>query len=392
MGAAEHAPLELQVAIKKLELANRALKKGENEIARRLAEEAQVEGELTEAMTRAAQVHRNAAEVRKIVNARSDEDSAKPGDEPASLSQARNAYDQLAADPEVVRYAPGALNRAKKAMERAEADWNQYANEEETKHLAYLADKRIAIARAVTQEALAETSPSTEAPPPGLPEPVPQPALAEASQPTEAQTPVLPEPVPQPALAEAETSPSTEAPPPGLPEPVPQPALAEADAGQLTEPQTAVLPNPVEESPLEAKKREVAALKALNAKQTSRGAVVTLGDVLFDSAGRDLAIEAIRTLMEVATFLHEYPERTVAIEGHTDNIGPEGFNVTVSKRRAQSVQNILLDGGIEQARISAKGYGEAHPITSNKSRAGRQRNRRVELVIQSPNSPAQGRP
>jgi len=78
MGAAEHTPLELQVAIKKLELANQALKKGENELARRLAEEAQIDGELAEAMTRAAQAHQKADRVRKTRNAPSDEPSAKP--------------------------------------------------------------------------------------------------------------------------------------------------------------------------------------------------------------------------------------------------------------------------------------------------------------------------
>ena len=134
------------------------------------------------------------------------------------------------------------------------------------------------------------------------------------------------------------------------------------------------------------KEREVAALKALHAKQTKRGAVITLREKMFQLKGRDLNSEAIQTLMQVASFLHEYPERTIAIEGYTDSVGPAGFNVTVSRRRAQSVQSILLDGGIDPSRISVEGYGEARPIASNKSKAGRQRNRRVELVIQSPKS------
>ena len=321
---------------------------------------------------------------------------------PSSLLQARNAYDQLAADPEVVKYAPGELDKAKKAMERAEADWNQNADEVETNHLAYIADKRIAIARAVTQLALAEAdaSQNTEPQPQVLPETVPQPTLAEAdaSQNTEAPTEVLPDPVPQPALAEANAGQNTEAPIEVLPDPVPQPALAVADASHLTEADPQVLLDAREaaldarEAVLEAQEREIAALKALDAEQTSRGAVITLGDVLFELGGRELKTAAIRALMQVATFLHEYPERTVAIEAHTDSIGPEGFNVTVSRRRAQSVQNILLDGGVEKRRLSADGFGEAHPVTSNDSKAGRQRNRRVELVIQSPNSPAKTRP
>ena len=157
-------------------------------------------------------------------------------------------------------------------------------------------------------------------------------------------------------------------------------ALAEAEASQLRERRTQVLLDAREaalaarEREVDAlKHREVDALKALNAEQTSRGAVITLGDVLF-------------------AFLREYPERTVAIEGHTDSVGPETCNVTLSRRRAQSVQNILVRGGVDPRRISADGYGEAYPVASNSSKAGRQRNRRVDLVIQSPNSPAKARP
>ena len=239
---------------------------------------------------------------------------------PAPLSQARSAYDYLAADPEVVKHAPVELYEAEGAVERAEAGWNQDADEVETNHLAYIADKRIAIARAVAQQ-----------------------------------------------------------------------ALAEAEASQLRERRTQVLLD-AREAALAAREREIDALKALNAEQTSRGAVITLGDVLFALGGTDLKPDAIRALKQLVAFLREYPERTVAIEGHTDSVGPETFNVTLSRRRAQSVQNILVRGGVDPRRISADGYGEAYPVASNSSKAGRQRNRRVDLVIQSPNSPAKARP
>ncbi len=247
---------------------------------------------------------------------------------PAPLSQARNAYDHLAADPEVVKHAPVELYKAKKAVERAEASWNRDAGKVRTKNLASIADKHITIARAVTQQALAE---------------------AEASQLRERRTQVL--------LDAREA------------------ALA------AREREVAAL-----------KHREVDALKALNAEQTSRGAVITLGDVLFALGGTDLKPDAIRALKQLVAFLREYPERTVAIEGHTDSLGPETFNLTLSRHRAQSVQNILVRGGVDPRRISADGYGEANPVASNSSKAGRQRNRRVDLVIQSPNSPAKARP
>ena len=95
--------------------------------------------------------------------------------------------------------------------------------------------------------------------------------------------------------------------------------------------------------------------------------------------------------MQLVEFLYEYPERTVAIEGHTDSVGPKGFNVTLSRRRAQSVQNILVQCGVDPKRVSAEGYGEARPVASNDSIAGRKRNRRVEIVIQSPNRSAKAR-
>ena len=124
-----------------------------------------------------------------------------------------------------------------------------------------------------------------------------------------------------------------------------------------------------------------AKLRELNAKQTSRGLVLTLGDVLFETGKAMLLPGAQRAIDQLAEFLEENPERKVLVEGHTDNIGSVTYNIDLSLRRAQAVKNALVAKGIESQRILAHGYGEAYPVASNKTAAGRQRNRRVEIIV-----------
>jgi outer membrane protein OmpA-like peptidoglycan-associated protein len=128
----------------------------------------------------------------------------------------------------------------------------------------------------------------------------------------------------------------------------------------------------------EAKLKE---LEELNAKQTNRGLVLTLGDVLFETGKANLLPGAQRAIDKLAEFLQDNPERKVLIEGHTDNIGSVTYNIDLSLRRAQAVKNALIAKGIEESRLLAHGYGETYPVASNKDAAGRQRNRRVEIII-----------
>jgi outer membrane protein OmpA-like peptidoglycan-associated protein len=127
-------------------------------------------------------------------------------------------------------------------------------------------------------------------------------------------------------------------------------------------------------------------LEDLQAKETDRGLVLTLGDVLFDSGQATLKAGAATTVDRLAQFMRDYPERSVRIEGHTDAAGSDDANQGLSERRAQAVREALTERGLEATRIGAVGYGEARPIADNETAAGRQQNRRVEIVV----SDAQG--
>ncbi len=122
-------------------------------------------------------------------------------------------------------------------------------------------------------------------------------------------------------------------------------------------------------------------LAELHAKQTKRGLVLTLGDVLFETGKADLLPGAMRSIDKLALFLKDNPNRKVLVEGHTDSRGSESYNLKLSQKRANAVKKALVERGIEPERIIAKGYGEAYPVASNLTAAGRQQNRRVEIVI-----------
>jgi outer membrane protein OmpA-like peptidoglycan-associated protein len=119
----------------------------------------------------------------------------------------------------------------------------------------------------------------------------------------------------------------------------------------------------------------------LNAKATERGLVVTLGDLLFETGKSDLKEGAVVNLAKLSAFLTQYPDRTVAIEGHTDSVGSDDYNLSLSQRRASSVQQFLIGQGIAANRMTAVGKGENFPVASNDSASGRQMNRRVEVII-----------
>ena len=140
----------------------------------------------------------------------------------------------------------------------------------------------------------------------------------------------------------------------------------------------------------EAARAELQAMQAmiddLQARQTERGLVVTLGDVLFETDRAELKAGAKRNLDKLVAALREHDETTVAIEGHTDSTGSDSYNRELSERRAQSVFSYLTGQGIDRARLSTAGMGEGYPVASNDTSAGRQQNRRVEIIIQNASS------
>jgi outer membrane protein OmpA-like peptidoglycan-associated protein len=138
----------------------------------------------------------------------------------------------------------------------------------------------------------------------------------------------------------------------------------------------------------EALRRQLA---DLNAKQTDRGLVVTLGDVLFETGKADLRGTATANLIKLSGFLAQQPDRSLVIEGHTDSVGSDSFNQVLSQNRADSVKAFLLNQGVASNRITAVGRGESSPIASNDSSSGRQMNRRVEVIIATPGQVSSGR-
>lgn len=122
-------------------------------------------------------------------------------------------------------------------------------------------------------------------------------------------------------------------------------------------------------------------LKDLKAQKTDRGLVLTLGDVLFDTGKATLKPGAYSTIDRLAQALKEDPNRKVLIEGHTDSVGSDEFNQQLSENRALSVQSALMQRGVTGNQISSLGKGESTPVASNDNAAGRQQNRRVELIF-----------
>jgi outer membrane protein OmpA-like peptidoglycan-associated protein len=268
------------------------------------------------------------------------------------LSQARNAVSQAEQDPNVSKYAPTELQRARASLGDAEAIAKKKGvNNADALHDAYSATllARIAQQRAHEQLAVARIkSGETER----------QQILLTARE-GEANRALS---AARDAQAAAEQA-RNEA----------QNAQTEAQRAQ------AQLAKEQEES------RRLAG--ELQAAQTQRGLVLTLGDVLFDTGRSELKPGAERTIDKLSSFLNENPERKVQIEGFTDSQGTDEYNQQLSQRRADAVASAIMARGIQSDRVRARGYGEEFPVASNDNAGSRQRNRRVEVVISNGDQP-----
>jgi outer membrane protein OmpA-like peptidoglycan-associated protein len=118
-----------------------------------------------------------------------------------------------------------------------------------------------------------------------------------------------------------------------------------------------------------------------NLQQTQRGLVISLSDILFDVGKSTLKPGSQASIQRIAVVLTQYPQHQILVEGHTDATGGDDFNLQLSRDRATSVRTALVAGGVEATRITAEGFGESRPVASNDNAAGRQQNRRVEIVI-----------
>ena len=119
----------------------------------------------------------------------------------------------------------------------------------------------------------------------------------------------------------------------------------------------------------------------LETRETARGLIVNISDVLFDTGSANLKPGAREKLARVAGVIASHPGLRIAVEGHTDSVGTADFNQRLSEQRARSVHDYLLREGVSQGAVGTAGFGENQPVASNDNATGRQQNRRVELVV-----------
>lgn len=264
------------------------------------------------------------------------------------VDESRAAYAAAALDPDVVSKAPDVLQQAEADLRRSEQLLNDGADPEEVEHYAYLAKQRVAIARETTRLKSAEAS-------------IEQAEVERKEVQLQARTAEAERARDEANASRLEAEASRDL------------AEAKADEAQLAREQT--------EQAL-AHARDLAdRIAELEAEQTARGLVLTLSDVLFDVGKADLKPGAQRAIDELSKFLNEYAERNVLIEGFTDNTGSNQYNQDLSSHRSASVKSALIARGISDVRIQTLGYGESFPRASNGTAAGRQQNRRVEVII-----------
>jgi len=285
------------------------------------------------------------------------------------LDDARALYGQAAADADAARSAPLELRSAQEALTRAETALKAGEDSATVDHYAYLARQRAATALQAGEIARAEQAVAASA---GQRERILMEARTrEADQARSQAERDRAESERARMQAEKDRAESERA--------RMQAQTASADAEQSRMAAQAQLAAAQAAQANAAKLQNQ--LAELQAKQTDRGLVLTLGDVLFDTGRAELKAGAFRTVDRLATFMRDHPERALAVEGYTDSVGSDALNMTLSQRRADAVRAALLERGVDGARITTSGLGKASPVASNDTAEGRQRNRRVEIVI-----------
>lgn len=267
------------------------------------------------------------------------------------LERVRQAYLVAQANPDIMENAAATLVEAEKAIKQAELAKTDI----EIEHASYLADKYIQLAIAQTEQKKAEKQIE---------------ALKRENQQIlyESRQKEL-----EKALKEAE-------------EKAKAAEMARLEAEQLRlEAEAKAKQAEIAREHAERAKEQMELLEKdlaeLHAKFTDRGMVLTIRDVLFETGKADLMPGAMRSLDKLAAFLNKSPSRNILIEGHTDSVGGDAYNLTLSQQRADAVRTALVLRGVDGSRIITKGYGKKYPIASNSTESGRQQNRRVEIII-----------
>ncbi|PIO89109.1 MAG: flagellar motor protein MotB [Zetaproteobacteria bacterium CG06_land_8_20_14_3_00_59_53] len=261
--------------------------------------------------------------------------------ENSSLDAAHRSYNIARSNPQVTKLAPVELKEAGDSLSQADMALSKGQGADKVNQLAYIASQQVSIAEQTAKRKAAEVTVSNSA--------------AQRSQvQLDARTDEADAARQQAAEAKITTDEQAA-------------ALAAADSNAE-----------VDQAIIAQQQKQ---LKELNAKKTARGMVITLGDVLFSNNKAQLESGGMRNVQKLADFLNEFKEHNVMIEGFTDSNGTNDYNQTLSVRRADAVQLALIDMGINSDRISTRGYGETFPVADNKTAAGRQQNRRVEIII-----------
>lgn len=159
-------------------------------------------------------------------------------------------------------------------------------------------------------------------------------------------------------------------------------AVAQRQAAQAESEKARLAAQQAEQEKEQTRARLMAQLnQVLQTRESARGLIVSMPDVLFDFNKYTLKGEARERLAKVSGILLAYPGLTVQVEGHTDNVGSEEYNQKLSDERAGAVRDFLVSQGVGSSTITAQGFGKTQPVASNDTSAGRQKNRRVELVV-----------
>lgn len=297
-----------------------------------------------------------AAAIAMIISACASMPVAPPGS-----MELRSKLTALKSDPSLASRAPVALEQAESAVALAET---RQGDPELAAHRVYMADRMIDTARATAETRLAEAQRAD------IKQQSDNDRLAARTREADAANSAA-------ATARADAAVARNAADSARVDATAARTEAEAARNATAAAATAAA---LSETQRQELSRQIALLQG---RTTERGIVLTLGDVLFATGSASLKAGHIDNLDRLAAFMTKYADRTASIEGHTDSIGADAYNQDLSMRRADSVRAYLDNHGVSSDRLTSIGKGESEPVADNDSAAGRQQNRRVEVIIRN---------